>query len=48
MPAMLQILAAEVWHYWIGVSLAAGAVLAVVAAVVGYLAKVQAPKYPRR
>jgi hypothetical protein len=48
MPAMYEIVAAEVWHYWIGVSLAAGALLAVVAAVIGYLAKVQSPKYPRR
>ena len=48
MPPMLPVLAAEVWHYWIGVVLAGGAVLAVVAAVIGYLARVQSPKYPRR
>lgn len=48
MPPMLEIVAAEVWHYWIGVVLAGGALLAVVAAVIGYLAKVQSPKYPRR
>lgn len=39
---------AVVWHYWIAVPLAAGAVLAVVATVGGYLKKVQSMKYPRR
>jgi hypothetical protein len=46
MPPML--LAAKVWHYWIAVPLAAGAVLAVPALVVGYLRKVQSLKYPKR
>ena len=41
-------LAAQVWHYWIAVPLAAGAVLAVVATVAGYLAKVERIKHPRR
>jgi uncharacterized membrane protein len=46
--AAVQVLAAQVWHYWIGVSLAAGALLAVIATVLGYLKKVQSLKYPRR
>ena len=43
-----MILAGQVWHYWIGVPLAAGAILAVVATVVGYFRKMNALKYPRR
>jgi hypothetical protein len=38
---------AVVWHYWIAVPLAVGAVLFAVALVVGYLKRVQAAKYPR-
>ena len=41
-------LAGQVWHYWLGVPLAAGSVLAVVATVVGYLRKMNSLKYPRR
>ena len=41
------VLAAQVWHYWIAVPLAAGGVFAVVATVAGYLKKVQALKYPK-
>lgn len=40
--------AAKVWHFWIGVVLTLGAVLAVVATIIGYLVKVQAPQYPGR
>lgn len=39
--------AAPSWTYWIGVPLAIGGVLLVLATVVGYLRKVQAPRYPR-
>jgi hypothetical protein len=46
MNAML--LAAEVWHYWIGVAIAAATILTVLALVVGYLLKVVAPQYPKR
>jgi hypothetical protein len=42
------VVAGQVWHYWIAVPLAAGAVLAVVATVAGYLKKVQSAKYPRQ
>ncbi len=39
---------AVVWHWWIGVFLAAGAVLTIIAVVAGYLAKVENPRYPKR
>ena len=39
---------AEVWHYWIAVPLALGAVLFAVATIIGYLVKVVRPKYPPR
>lgn len=42
------VVAAKVWHYWIAVPLAGGAVLAVLATVAGYLKKVQSLKYPRQ
>ncbi len=38
---------AVVWHYWIAVPLAVGAVLTAIAVVVGYLKRVQSVKYPR-
>ena len=40
--------AAQVWHYWIGVPLALGAVLAVVATVIGYFVKMSSLKYPKK
>ena len=46
MAAMDPVLAV-VWHYWIAVPLAAGAVLTALAIVFGYLKRVQAAKYPR-
>jgi hypothetical protein len=41
-------LLAKIWHYWIGVGLVGLSVLTVVVLLVGYLAKVQAPQYPKR
>jgi hypothetical protein len=41
-------LLAQVWHFWIAVPLALGAVLFGVAMVIGYLNKVVRPKYPPR
>ena len=41
-------LLAKVWHFWIAVPLVAGAVLFVVATIVGYLVNVVRPKYPPR
>jgi len=38
---------AVVWHFWIAPFLVAGAVLAIVATVVGYLMNVTAKQYPR-
>ncbi|HVM55485.1 MAG TPA: hypothetical protein VM262_20035 [Acidimicrobiales bacterium] len=43
-----MVLAGEVWHYWIGVPLAVGAVLAVIATVIGYFVKMNSLKYPRK
>ena len=42
----MSLLAANVWHWWIAVLLVPGAILAVVATVLGYLRKVEALKYP--
>lgn len=39
---------AVVWHWWIGFFLAIGAVVAVIATVIGYLAKVESPRYRKR
>jgi hypothetical protein len=37
---------AVVWHYWLGVAMALGAVATVVALIAGYL-KVESNRYPR-
>jgi hypothetical protein len=47
MTGMDPVFAAKVWHYWIAVPLAAGAVLTAVAVGFGYLKRVQSVKYPR-
>jgi protein-S-isoprenylcysteine O-methyltransferase Ste14 len=41
-------LAANVWHWWIGIALVLLAVLAIVALVAAYLAGVRAKQYPSR
>lgn len=41
-------LAAYVWHYWLGLFLLIASVGAVLQSVVGYLAKVTATRYPSR
>ncbi len=38
----------QVWHYWIAVPLVVGAVLFIIATLVGYLVNVVKPKYPPR
>ena len=43
-----MLLAGKVWHYWLAVPLAGLAILAAVATIGGYLAKVVRPKYPPR
>lgn len=48
MPAMELVLAVtRPWHFWLGAALVLGALLLVVATVVGYLVRVTAAKYPR-
>jgi hypothetical protein len=42
------IVAANVWHWWIGVVLVVGAVLTVIAIGGWYLSKVQKPRYGGR
>ena len=44
---MAGMLAAQVWHYWIGVILAISVVLTTVALVAGYLKKVESTRYPK-
>lgn len=41
------VLASQDWHYWIAPFLVGGAVLAVIATIIGYFVKVVRPKYPR-
>jgi hypothetical protein len=38
---------ALIWHYWLGVALALGALATVAALVVGYLRSVESTRYPR-
>lgn len=45
---MLAMIAANVWHWWIGVVLTVVGLGAVAALGVGYLQKVTAPRYPNR
>ena len=42
------LLAAKVWHYWIGIAILLPALLGVVATIIGYLVKVTSNKYPRQ
>ncbi len=46
MRSMLT-LGAVVWHFWLAVPLAAGALLWVVATVLGYVVTVNKGKYPK-
>jgi uncharacterized membrane protein YdfJ with MMPL/SSD domain len=41
-----MVLAAQVWHFWLGVVLVISAILVVVALAVGYLVKVVRPQFP--
>ncbi len=45
MPALV---AAEIWHFWIGVVLLGVSILAVIGLVAWYLKSVTATKYPSR
>jgi len=40
-------LGAVVWHYWLAVPLAAGAVLWLIATILGYLVNVTRLRYPK-
>jgi len=44
----MDALAAQVWHFWLAVPLTLAGVGAVLAVVAGYVAKVVAPRYPKR
>lgn len=39
---------AVIWHFWIGLFLAIGSLATIIAIVVGYLAKVENPRYPKK
>jgi hypothetical protein len=41
-------LAAEIWHWWIGLILTVVGGLSIIQVVVGYLRKVVAPQHPPR
>jgi hypothetical protein len=45
---MKFLVAAKVWHYWIGIAILIPALLLVVATVLGYLTKVTSNKYPKQ
>ena len=38
---------AVIWHYWIGVVIAVGTVLTILAVLGAFLRKTQSPRYPR-
>jgi hypothetical protein len=48
MDSLAAMLAAEIWHWWIGVVLVGVAILATLALVGGYLKSVTAKQYPNR
>lgn len=43
-----MLLAANTWTYWIGVALFLGSVVTLIAVIVGYLVRVEAPQYRGR
>jgi hypothetical protein len=43
----MDVLAAQVWHFWIAPVIMLAAVGVVVATVIGYFRKVVRPRYPR-
>ncbi len=44
----MELLGAQVWHYWLAVPLAVATVATVAKLVVGYVQKVVSPRYPKR
>lgn len=43
----MDVLASQVWHFWIAPVIVIGALGLVVATIVGYFVKVVRPRYPR-
>ncbi len=39
---------AVVWHFWLGFFLAIGSVVTLVAVAVGYVVRVEMPRYPKK
>lgn len=48
LATLLRMLAAEIWHFWVGVVLFIASVGAVASLVVGYLKRVSSPRYPSK
>jgi len=46
LATLADMLAANIWHWWIGVILTVATLLAVVAVLAGYLKSVTAQRYP--
>ena len=44
----MELLGAQVWHYWLAVPLTVATVATVVKLVAGYVQKVVSPRYPKR
>lgn len=44
----MELLGAQVWHYWLAVPLTVVTVATVAKLVAGYVQKVVAPRYPKR
>lgn len=47
-PSTLGGMLAVIWHWWIGFFLTIGSVLLVISLVIGYFAKVENPRYPKK
>lgn len=43
----MRVMLAVIWHFWLGVALAAGAVATVAAMVGGYFKTVESQRYPK-
>jgi tetrahydromethanopterin S-methyltransferase subunit C len=43
----MDVLAAQVWHFWIAPLIVAAALGLVIATIIGYVVKVIRPRYPR-
>ena len=43
----MRVMLAVIWHFWLGVALAGGAILTVIAMVAGYFKTVESTRYPK-